>query len=143
MAIHHLILNFVTPTPDEHHPLAADEERDQCMAARRGTVPVGHNVYRMKLMRPEWLAGDLLDMLKIMTTGHMYVVEHARLVFERVGLITAQIDGRPYRELNVGALLKTMEFSHDPGSSMYEEAKAVYPVWRREVFAARAAAGLA
>ncbi|KAK7915321.1 hypothetical protein PG985_013024 [Apiospora marii] len=143
MVVHRLVLNFVTPTPDEQHPLALNGEYRECMAARCFGGPAGNKSYRKKLLRPEWLANELLNTLRFIIRGGKYEVRYARLVLERVGVITVQIDGRPYQEIDVGAHLRGMKFRGDPNWPGHQESKDFYRAWRKEVFAARAAAGLA
>ncbi|KAK8043265.1 hypothetical protein PG993_005695 [Apiospora rasikravindrae] len=149
MAVKHLVLNFITPSTDDQHPLASHEERLQCLSARGGPVPAEYrNPYRKKLMRPEWMADSLCYLLRYMNAGASfagteYEEKYAGLMFERVGFITLQIDGRPYRELDVGAHVKSRVSYLELDVRTYKEGGVLYPVWIKEVLAARAAAGLA
>ncbi|KAK8852334.1 carbohydrate esterase family 16 protein [Apiospora arundinis] len=143
IVVKHLVLNFTATTPDDHHPLAPLNELGRCKAARTRPVRAVYAPYRSKLMRPEWLVFPLFSYLKRITSGRMDDVKYGRLLMERVGVISVQVFGRPYKKLDVAKRLDEMEFEHDPASLGYEEARAFYLKWRREVFASRAAAGLA
>ncbi|KAK6859320.1 hypothetical protein PG995_002956 [Apiospora arundinis] len=143
IVVKHLVLNFTTTTPDDHHPLAPLNELGQCKAARTRPVRAVYAPYRSKLMRPEWLVFPLFSYLKRITSGRMDDVKYGRLLMERVGVISVQVFGRPYKKLDVAKRLDEMEFEHDPSSPDYEEARAFYLTWRKKVFAARAVAGLA
>ncbi|KAK7962999.1 uncharacterized protein PG986_003824 [Apiospora aurea] len=143
----HLVLNFITPTTDDQHPLASPQERCRCLSARRGPIPAEYNLYRKKRMRPEWVADTLCLLLRCMNAGASFArtedeEKYSSLMFERVGFVTVQIDGRPYRELDVGAHVKSRESYVDSDTGMYEEDGVLHPVWIKEVMAARAAAGL-
>ncbi|KAK8071520.1 hypothetical protein PG996_004868 [Apiospora saccharicola] len=144
MTVHRLVLNFVTPTPDEQHPLGSHGEKQRCLIARaiKSGATAAHMRARTKLLRPEWLAEELLHILESLIVGGKDGVTYARLVMERVGVIEAQVDGRHYKEIDVGATLRGMKLGCDPSWYRYQEEKKFYEAWRKKVFAARAAAGL-